>query len=280
VSRDGAGEQGTRLNPDGTDQDDWDEHWDSFGEISKRNPANLYRHAMILRLLGPLRPGSVLLDIGSGQGQFANDFQRDHPDVRVFGVEYSSEGVRRANDAAAREGLETRFIERNLLEPVSLAQGQPAATHALCSEVLEHVEDPVTLVRESMALLAPGAKVVVTVPGGPRTAFDKHIGHFRHFTADALHGVLTEGGLDVDRVLRTGFPFFNLYKLSVMARGERLVREVQSGADHTPSRLEAAASSFFRQGFKVNRDNSRFGWQMAAVAHVPPAEVDTGKQGI
>ena len=39
--------------------------------------------------------------------------------------------------------------------------------------------------RNAAALLAPGAKVVVTVPGGPRSAFDKHIGHCRHFTAAA-----------------------------------------------------------------------------------------------
>ncbi len=262
----------SRLNPDGTDQDDWDDHWDTIGEFSLRNPANAYRHKMVLQLLGDVRPGSVLLDIGSGQGQFALDYSRNRPDVQVFGVEYSAEGVRRANEAAQREGIGARFLERNLLEPVTLADGQPPATHAVCSEVLEHVDDPTTLVRESMALLAPGAKVVVTVPGGPRTAFDKHIGHYRHFTAPDLHRVLTDAGLDVDMVYRTGFPFFNLYKLAVMARGEKLVREVQERRSASaPSRLEAFAGVIFRQGFKINRDDARLGWQMAALAHVPPA---------
>ncbi len=263
----------TRLNADGTDQDNWDDHWETIGEVSLRNPANAYRHKMVLQLLGDVRPGSVLIDIGSGQGQFALDFARSRPDVQVYGVEYSSGGVRRANEIAQREGLGARFIERNLLEPVELPDGQPLATHAVCSEVLEHVEEPTTLMRESQALLAPGAKVVVTVPGGPRTAFDKHIGHFRHFTGPALHQVLSDSGLDVDMVFRTGFPFFNLYKLAVMARGERLVREVQERSAYSePSRLEAAVSAVFRQGFKMNRDDARFGWQIAALAHVPPAE--------
>jgi len=259
-----------RLNADGTDQDNWDDHWETIGEVSMRNPANAYRHKQVLRLLGDVRPGSVLLDIGSGQGQFAIDFQRDRPDVRVFGVEYSAEGVRRANGAAQSAGVAATFIQRNLLEPVTLAEGQPPATHAICSEVLEHVEDPTTLIRESIALLAPGAKVVVTVPGGPRTAFDKHIGHYRHFTGPALHTILTDAGLDVDFVHRTGFPFFNLYKLAVMARGERLVREVQARSSaSTPSRLEAVAGAVFHHGFRLNRDDSRFGWQIAALAHVP-----------
>jgi len=263
-----------RLNPDGTDQDDWDDHWDKYGEAAKGNPANDYRHAMVLKLLGELPKGAVVLDIGSGQGQFAIDLQAANPQASVFGVEYSAEGVRRANEQAAREGLAARFFERNLLEPVTLAEGQPAATHAVCSEVLEHVDDPTTLIRESMALLSPGAKVVVTVPGGPRTAFDKHIGHYRHFTAEALHQVLGDAGLDVDMVLSTGFPFFNLYKLAVMARGQKLVREVQERQPNAePSKLEALAGVVFRQGFKLNRAYTRYGWQIAALAHVPPAPV-------
>lgn len=270
----------SRLNADGSYQDDWNGHWDQFGEISLRNPANAYRHAVVHDLLGDVRPGSVLLDIGSGQGQFALEYQRAHPDVRVFGVEHSAEGVRRANQAARRDGLAARFFERDLLKPVSLADDQGPATHAVCSEVLEHVEDPALLLRNAVRLLAPGAKVVVTVPGGPRSAFDKHIGHFRHFTAPALRAVLTSAGLDVDRVLRTGFPFFNLYKLAVIARGEKLVQEVRMrAAEPTPSRLEAVAMAVFRQGFKINRDDSRFGWQLAAVAHVPAVSVGAPDSG-
>ena len=147
---------------------------------------------------------------------------------------------------------------------------QPPATHAVCSEVLEHVDDPVALMRNSTALLAPGAKVVVTVPGGPRSAFDKHIGHFRHFTAPALHQVLTDAGLDVDRVLRTGFPFFNLYKLAVVARGQKLVDDMEHRPPGTEaSRLEKAVTGFFTRTFPLNRDDARLGWQLAAVAHVP-----------
>ena len=84
--------------------------------------------------------------------------------------------------------------------------------------------------------------------------------------------MLTEAGLDVDRVLRTGFPFFNLYKLAVIARGEKLVREVEdrSAASAEPSEARDARSPpSSGSGFKVNRDDSRLGWQLAAVAHVP-----------
>lgn len=203
-----------RLNADGTDQDDWDHHWDQIGGASLRNPANQYRHKMVLQLLG---------------------------------VEHSAEGVRRGNQVAQAEGLAVCFLRCDLLQPVAPEDGQPPATHAVCSEVLEHVDDPTTLMRNSISLLAPGATVVVTVPGGPRSAFDRYIGHYRHFTAPLLDQVLRDAGLEVDRVLRT-----------------------RSG-EAAQSRMENLASAVFRQAFRLNRDDTRFGWQLAAVARVPSA---------
>jgi SAM-dependent methyltransferase len=258
-----------RSNGDGSDPDDWDEHWDTFGEAAKGNPANDYRHRVVTRLLGELPHDAVLLDIGCGQGQFALDYAADQPQVRVRGVEYSAEGVRRARESARERGLDVVFEERDLLQPVAPPPAADLATYAVCSEVLEHVPDPVTLVANARTLLAPGARVVVTVPGGPRSAFDRHIGHHRHFTGRALHDVLERGGLEVEGVYRTGFPFFNLYKLAVIARGERLVRDLQTREATTgPSLLERAVTAAFRIGFRLNVLDFPLGWQLAAVAHV------------
>jgi len=58
---------GARINPDGTDKDDWDDHWQRYGEAAEGNPANDYRHALILKLLGDLPAGATLLDIGRSQ---------------------------------------------------------------------------------------------------------------------------------------------------------------------------------------------------------------------
>jgi SAM-dependent methyltransferase len=252
------------------DPDDWDHHWLAYGEAAQTNPANRYRRSLVLGLLGRPPAGSTVVDIGSGQGEFAVHLGQLYPDISVYGVEYSASGVARARQAAEAAGVNVRFIERDLLQPVVPDPTRAAATYAVCSEVLEHVEDPVRLMRNARALLAPGCRVVVTVPGGPRSAFDRHIGHYQHFGADQLRDVLTDAGYAVDRVLRAGFPFFNLYKLAVIARGKRLIASVENRAPaSTPSRAEAAAVKFFDAGFKRNRDDSRFGWQLAAVAYVP-----------
>jgi 2-polyprenyl-3-methyl-5-hydroxy-6-metoxy-1,4-benzoquinol methylase len=252
--------------------DDWDHHWDSYGEAAEGNPANIYRRRLIVSMLGRLPAGVTLLDIGCGQGQLAVFLRETYPDVAVWGVDYSAAGVERGRAYAAARGAEVSFVQCDLLQPVALAAGQPPAEYAVCSEVLEHVDDPVCLLRNARTLLAPGCRLVVTVPGGPRSAFDRHIGHRRHFKAAALERTLIDAGYRVERVLRAGFPFFNLYKLAVIARGRRLITDVDHRApDARPSRLETLATSFFDSGFRHNRDDFPVGWQMVAVAEVPSA---------
>ena len=256
--------------PGAPDPDDWDRHWDACGEAAEGNSANLYRRRMILGLLGRLPAAATVLDIGSGQGEFAIFLRETYPDVAVWGVEYSTAGVERGRAAAAARGVEINFTQLDLLQPVTLGPDQPAAEYAVCSEVLEHVNDPVRLLRNSKSLLVPGCRVVVTVPGGPRSAFDRHIGHRRHFKAADLRGVLTDAGYVVERVLRAGFPFFNIYKLAVIARGRRLIADVEGRVPGTtPSRIESAAMRFFDMGFRHNRDDFPLGWQIAAVARTP-----------
>jgi hypothetical protein len=170
--------------------------------------------------------------------------------------------------ALARKNVpDAVFFRRDLLvsqEPEAEHRGW--ATHAVCSEVLEHVADPPELLRQAKAYLAPGCVIVVTVPGGPMSAFDRHIGHRRHFTPGDLRQVITEAGLRPERVWRTGFPFFNLYRLVVILRGPRLADEM---SDQAGPRLARAAMRAFRFLFWLNLPTSRWGWQTFAVARMP-----------
>ena len=140
------------------------------------------------------------------------------------------------------------------------------ATDAVCSEVLEHVDSPVDFLKASRRYLADEARLVVTVPGGPMSTFDRHIGHRQHFTRESISRVLNEAGFTVERTCLSGFPFFNLYRLVVIARGEKLATDVSAGHAGASGWLARMVMAVFRGLFRLNWMNSPFGWQVVAVA--------------
>jgi 2-polyprenyl-3-methyl-5-hydroxy-6-metoxy-1,4-benzoquinol methylase len=254
--------------------DEWDAHWESFGDAAEDNPANRYRHRLIFDRLEPVRPGDRLLDIGSGQGEFALLAANRHPELTVRGIEYSATGVERARQRASRLQLGVTFDQRDLLIGSQLdGHDRGWADLAVCSEVLEHVDDPALLLRNALGYLKPGCRLVVTVPGGPRSAFDRHIGHRRHFDARRLRQLLAGAGLTQIDINRAGFPSFNLYRLAVMLRGRSLVDDLgpdgslATGTGWKRSAHQQAVRLFDRL-FKFNLDDAPLGWQLVATAVV------------
>jgi SAM-dependent methyltransferase len=245
--------------------DEWDRHWRDYAESAASNPAQAYRRRLVLRLLASSGNGipARVLDIGSGTGDLAAEIRNAFPAAELLGLDVSAAAV----EHAARKVPAATFLQRDL---ASGSEPEPAyrgwATHAVCSEVLEHVEDPKALLANARSYLAPGCKLIVTVPGGPMSAFDRHIGHRQHFTPKSIRALLDQAGFVVERSTRAGFPFFNLYRLIVLLRGERLVDDVADGARRRSARL---AMRIFAVLFRLNLTRSPWGWQVLAAARVP-----------
>ena len=245
---------------------EWDAHWEQYAESAEWNPAQAYRRRLIRSLLA-VEPGhDHIVDVGSGQGDLAVELRQDFPWAKILGLELSQSGV----DIATAKVPDAVFLRRDLTTAGDPAPGyEHWGSRAVCSEVLEHVDEPGVLLANAVPYLTPGCRVVVTVPGGPRSAFDRHIGHRRHYRAHELRDLLQSAGLRVDRVLRAGFPFFNLYKLLVIARGRHLIDDVSVQDEKPPSRVARAVMRVFGVLFKLNLPSFPGGWQLVAVAHVP-----------
>jgi SAM-dependent methyltransferase len=251
-------------------RDDWDRHWLDYADAAEQNPAQRYRRRIVFELLGLDGGPARVLDVGSGTGDFAAELLRRRPGTELLGLEVSEAGI----EISRRKAPGGRFEHRDLTRPGDPPEGQRSwATHAVCSEVLEHVDDPAKLIANSGAYMAPGCRLVVTVPGGPMSAFDRHIGHRRHFTPSDLRTLLTQAGFEVDMAAGAGFPFFNLYRLVVIARGRRLVDDVNAEGS-SDSRLAEAVMSVFRGLFRLNL--RRGGWQTYAVARRPHSTAASG----
>lgn len=252
-------------NPARASHDDWDAHWDRYAESAAENPAQQMRHEIIARLLredagkGAMR----VFDLGSGQGDLVRKLKPLFPDARFVGAELSASGVA----ISRRKVPDATFVVADFFQPpAALDEFRGWATHAVCSEVLEHVDEPVAFLERASHYLAPGARVIVTVPGGPISAFDREIGHRQHFDRAAIRSILEKAGYSLERNYLAGFPFFNLYRLLVIARGERLARDVEATGSGVPSGVAGFAMKLFRVLFHANLLNSPFGWQVVAIA--------------
>jgi hypothetical protein len=98
------------------------------------------------------------------------------------------------------------------------------------------------------------------------SAFDRHIGHRQHFSRERIRALLEQAGYAVERIYLAGFPFFNLYRLLVIARGKRLTQDVGTQSSGFPSSVAGFTMKLFRLLFRFNLRDSPFGWQIVAVA--------------
>jgi SAM-dependent methyltransferase len=246
-------------------RDDWDAHWNDYAESAARNPAQHMRHDIVARWLSETAQGQAVrvFDLGSGQGDLLQKLERLLPGAQLLGAELSESGVA----ISRRKVPNATFLVADIFQPpAALNDFVGWATHAVCCEVLEHVHEPISFLKQARGYLAPGGKLIVTVPGGPISAFDRHIGHRQHFDRDKIRGMLEEAGYSVDKVQRAGLPFFNLYRLLVITRGERLARDVERRSRGIAAMLATFLMKLFRHLFWANLSDSPFGWQIVAVA--------------
>jgi len=246
--------------------DDWDRHWEGIADCTSRNPAPAMRRRLARQLLRIRDRDARIFDIGCGQGDMLAELRRHLPHAELGGTDYSQYGI----DVAKGKVPDARIVQRDLT-----AAGEPGpewagwGTHAVCSEVLEHVDDPVALLVNARAYLAPGCRLVVTVPGGPMSRLDNHIGHRRHYTPASLRDELLAAGFEVELVSGAGFPFFNLFRALVVLRGNRIVSDADGGGTGSPSLLARVAMGVFTPLLALPVPNNRLGWQVVAVARVP-----------
>jgi SAM-dependent methyltransferase len=223
------------------------------------------RHRAILSALRRCKPVlERLLDVGSGQGDFLLAAVQSRVAGAYAGFELSESGVRISKNKVPQ----AEFLRSDIFAPAEEASKFVGwASAVVCSDVIEHVDDPVGFLRAVATYMERDSTLILTVPGGPMSEFDRYIGHRRHYGEALVREVLVRSGFLVERVQLVGFPFFNLYRLLVILRGKRLIGDVESGADESSvGRLAQTVMTIFDFLFRFNVSNSRFGWQVVALA--------------
>lgn len=125
-------------------------------------------------------PDAKILDLGCGSAWVGRHFEH------YTGLDSSPEAV----EAAAAHGISViqgSVVDRLPFEDASF-------DGVIAKDLLEHVPDPVAVVREITRVLKPGGKAFASSPDAQRWVWDDYT-HLRAFTRRGFRLLFTDGGL-------------------------------------------------------------------------------------
>ncbi len=228
----------------------YDARTDALLASQQRDPLLKHLTRTIVALVKRHRPPKVagraarLIDVGCGVGRTSwaltaagYDVVGVDPEERVVELARASavQAAQEAGGAATgvADGADAAHAQAHFEVGDATAQPPPAWTGhfdvAVCSEVIEHVQQPESVIRYCRDVLRPGGLLILTTPHDPAlwTAMDDYAGHVTRFTAAQLAGLLADADLDVLELGTEGFPFQRL----VMRSYDRLL--ALRGGEHS-----------------------------------------------
>jgi len=216
-------------------------------ETQASGPAFIARTHLIAQEFRRLRPRSMV-DIGCGRGHVTVVAAR-HART-VYAADLASNAVaetrrRLAFHADAHVACTDPFSG----DWPGCAPPPEAFEVALLSEVLEHIDDDVEMLKSVHGLVARNGRLVITVPAHMAlwTQWDVVAGHVRRYERAELLAKLTQAGFAPERVRTWGFPVTGWLAIrGARLRGER----VQSRTREIPS-LVARTMPVFVPAFKA-----------------------------
>ncbi|MCU1719257.1 class I SAM-dependent methyltransferase [Pseudomonas sp. 5P_3.1_Bac2] len=158
----------------------------------------------------PITPQDTVLDIGCGNGPYANFCASLGAEIIVADID--------ADKVAAVEALLKDSAARSVTGLVTDAKPIPlkdaSVNRVVAMEVLEHVEDPTQFMSELVRVAKPGSLFLLTVPDpvgeqvqkklAPPVYFE-HPNHIRIFQRDEFEQLVIDAGLIIERRTEYGF---------------------------------------------------------------------------
>lgn len=159
----------------------------------------------------------VILDVGCGSGFMLEDIQNAFSATLLIGSDYLTPTL----EHLAVEVPEIPLVQMDITKkvfPDEIFDGISILN------VLEHVEDDRTAMKNLFRMLKPGGIAVIEVPAGPRLfdAFDKHMKHFRRYAMGELVEKLSAVGFEVIFRSHLGFLVYPVFLVGKILNKKKL----------------------------------------------------------
>jgi ubiquinone/menaquinone biosynthesis C-methylase UbiE len=156
------------------------------------------RDQWIIQTLGKLPAGIVLLDAGAGEQPYKKYCQH---------LQYVSQDFAQYHPEELKEGLQMKDWDYGKLDIVSdvthIPRPDASFDAVLCTEVIEHIVNPIEAITEFSRLLKPGGQLILTAPFCSMTHFAPYhfySGYNRFF----YESVLQEQGFEIMEMEENG----------------------------------------------------------------------------
>jgi len=145
-----------------------------------------------------VRPGSAVLELGCGGSLWLPYLAQAHG-CRVSGIDFSTQGIRKAQEHLGRNGVTGGLYQADFLNPPADLLGRFDFVYSL--GVVEHFEDPEALLRAFAEFLKPDGKLLTWIPHtagfimclqrwADREIYDRHRSLWLH---DLIHAHVGSG---------------------------------------------------------------------------------------
>lgn len=158
----------------------------------------------------------VVVDVGAGDGGVASFCARRARETIL--IDQDADRLQRAVERLHGQGCER--VRGAPGDAARLAVPDAAASRVICTEVLEHVDDPGEVMRELLRIGRPGALYLLSVPNAaaerllthvaPRDIYFAKPNHVRIFAPEAFTKLVEDAGLSIETRSSYGF-FWSLY---------------------------------------------------------------------
>jgi 2-polyprenyl-3-methyl-5-hydroxy-6-metoxy-1,4-benzoquinol methylase len=194
------------------------------------------RRQLRTMFLGRTAPGE-LLEVGCGSGRFLSRMRR--AGWRVQGTDFDPAVARRVRD---RYGLQ---VDVGDLEGLHYSAG--AYDVIAMSQVIEHVHEPLALLKECRRVLRPGGRIVLSTPNAAGLAHRRYGRYWRGlepprhlhiFTPNALAECMRASGLQVELLQTLSAESAGIYRASDE------IRKIQ-GDDRSGAAVRSIIRSWF-----------------------------------